>query len=258
MSRFPHVKHHLLTRTLFEMAFIQNPDISSELREKIKNALLKRRLTVAPEDNSKYIKMSDKKMTFEDQLLLNSMTVSLYRYFTENQNSADIARWVVSRIQTRPYYDTLLDAVFQTEAWFKVDCLFRKQFGKQNFDVTVDLSADNGEKRQFKIDLTNMDAAQRFQFTLPVRQITYSVTGLGTASVAIWEMFFEQEQKFVESLPFQLTNKLKSKPGHYKIKAKTCLTYTPRQDCQLARDNFNRILVLEIQVPSGKNLVCIK
>jgi hypothetical protein len=256
ISRFRHVKHHLLTRTLFEMAFIQNPDISSESRGKIKKALLKRTLTVAPDDNSKYFKMSDKKMTFEDQSLLNSMTMSLYDYFGDYRTSADIVRWVVSQIQTHPHYDTLLDAVFQTEAWFKVDCLLRRELDKAKFDVTVDVSANNGEKRQFKIDSTNMHVTQRFRFTLPVHQISYLVNGFGSVAVLICEMFFEQEQKLVKPLPFQLTNELEPKPGLTKIKAKTCLTYTPtHKDRQLARDNLNRTLVLEVQVPSGKNLV---
>jgi hypothetical protein len=255
ISRVPDVKPHYLTISLFEMAFIQNPEMSSVLRGKIQEALLSRKLTVAPEDGSRYIKMMDDKMMFEDQLLLNSMSISLYGYFGDYRTSADIARWVVSQIQIHPHYDTLLDAVFQTDAWLKLDCLFRKQFGKEKFDVTVDVSADNGEKRQFRIDSTNMDVTQKFRFTLPCRQITYSVSGFGIAGVAIWEMFSEQEQKFVEPLPFELTNELTPMPWLTEIKAKTCMTYTPTpKDRQWATDNFNRTMVMEVRVPSGKKL----
>ena len=75
------VKPHLLSITLFEMAFMQNRHIKLELRQKIPKALLSRKLTVMSEDNSKHLKKVDEKMTFDDQLLLNSMTIAFYTYF---------------------------------------------------------------------------------------------------------------------------------------------------------------------------------
>jgi hypothetical protein len=254
-SRVPDVKPHLLTITLFEMAFIQNRAMSSALRGKIQEALLNRKLTVVPEIGSKYIKCMDDKMTMDDQLLLNAMTLSLYGYYGDYRTVSDIARWVVDQIQTHPHYDTVLDAVFRTEAWLKVDCLFRKQFPIEKFAVTVDVSADNGEKRQFKIDSMNMDVTQRFRFTLPVRQITYSVSGFGLVAVSICETFSEPEQKPMEPVPFQLTHELTPMSWLSEIKAKTCMTYTPTpKDRQLAKENFNRTMVMEIKLPSGMRI----
>jgi hypothetical protein len=254
-SRVPDVKPHLLTITLFEMAFIQNRAMSSALRGKIQEALLNRKLTVVPEIGSKYIKCMDDKMTMDDQLLLNAMTLSLYGYYGDYRTVSDIARWVVDQIQTHPHYDTVLDAVFRTEAWLKVDCLFRKQFPIEKFAVTVDVSADNGEKRQFKIDSMNMDVTQRFRFTLPVRQITYSVSGFGLVAVSICETFAEPEQKPMEPVPFQLTHELTPMSWLSEIKAKTCMTYTPTpKDRQLAKENFNRTMVMEIKLPSGMRI----
>jgi len=191
-TRVPDVKPHLLTISLFEMAFLQNRSISPVLREKIHKALLSRQLTVVPEDNSKYLKFMDDDMTFDDQLLLNAMTMSLYTYYCDYKTTSDIARWFVTQIPMHPYYDTILDAVFRTDALLKFDYLFYKQFGKEKFAITVDVSADNGEKRQFKIDWKNMDEIQMMRFTLPVNQITYSVNGFGMVVLHFAKVFVEK------------------------------------------------------------------
>jgi len=254
-SRVPDVLPHLLTISLFEMAFIQNPRLSSVLRGKIHEALLSRKLTVVPEDGSKYLKNMDDKMTFDDQLLVNAMTISLYASFGDYKTTSDIARWVVDQVYMHPHYDTILDAVFRTEAWLKVDCLFRKQFSTEKFAITVDVSADNGEKRQFKIDSKNMDMTQTWHLTLPVRQITYTVNGFGMVAVHMIEMFDEPQQKLMEPVPFQLSQELTPMPWFSEIKAKTCMTYTPTtKDQQLAKENFNRTMVVEVQLPSGMRM----
>jgi hypothetical protein len=251
-TRVPDVLPHTLTITLFEMAFIQNRSLSSELREKIHKTLLSRQLVVSPEDNSKYLKNMNDKMLFDDQLLLNSMTISLYASYGDFKTASDISRWVVGQIQTHPHYDTLLDAVFRTEAWIKVDCLFRKHFGMDKFDVTIDVTADNGQKQQFKINEKNMDVTQKFNFTLPVQQITYTVSGFGLALVRVLQKFVEKQQTPIESMPFELTHDFIPMSWMTEIKAKTCMTYTPTtKDQQLIKENFNRTVVVEVQIPSG-------
>jgi len=147
-----------------------------------------------------------------------------------------------------------LDAVFRTEAWLKVDCLFRKQFGIEKFAITVDATADNGEKQQFKIDSTNLDMTQTWQLTLPVRQITYSVNGFGLCILHIVQSFAEPEQQ-QKSVPFQLTQEFTPMPWLSEIKAKTCMTYTPTTTEQkLVTSNFNRTMVVEVELPSGTRI----
>jgi hypothetical protein len=254
-SRVPAVKSDLLTLTLFEMAFIQNRGLSSALRERIHDALLSRKLTVVPEDGSKYLKYMDDKMTFDDQLLLNSMTISLYTYYGDLKTASDIARWVVGQVQIHPFYDSILDAVFRTEAWLKTECLFRKQFELGKLSVTVDVTADNGEKRQFIIDSKNIDITQMQEFTLPVRQITYSVRGFGFALVRIVQTYVEEQYKPIEPVPFKLTQEFSSMPWISEIKAKTCMTYTPTtKDRLLAKENFNRTMIVEVELPSGMRI----
>jgi len=193
-------------------------------------------------------------MTFDDQLLLNAMTMSLYASYDDYRTTSDIARWVVSQIQTHPHYDTVLDAVFRTDAWLKVDCLFRKHFGTDKFAITVDVSADNGEKRQFKIDSKTMNLTQTLHFTLPVNQITYSVNGFGICIIRIVQKFAEKQSE-QKSVPFQLTQEFKPKPWFSEIHAKTCMTYTPTpEDRKLVTDNFNRTMVVEVELPSGTRI----
>jgi len=256
VSRVPDVKPDLLTISLFEMAFIQNQTISSVLLEKIHQALLSRKLTVVPEDNSKYIKTMDENMSFDDQLLLNAMTISLYASFEDYRTASDIARWVVSQFHLHPHYDTVLDAVFRTQAWLNVDCLFRKQFGIEKFAITVDVSADNGQKQQFKINSTNLDITQIFQFTLPVKQVTYSIQGFGLASVSLVQICSEPKPQLEQqSMPFQVTQQFTPMSWFSEIKANTCMTYTPTMNNQkLAANNFNRTIVVELELPSGTRI----
>jgi len=217
--------------------------------------LLSRQLTVVPEDSSKYLKNMDDKMTFDDQLLVNAMTVSLYDNFDDLKTATDIGRWVVSQIRSHPHYDTVLDAVFRTDAWMKTDSLYRRHWGSDKIAFTVDCTTDNGQKQQFKIDGKNMDVTQRFEFTLPVQQITYSVNGFGFAYVRVEAIYMEKEQMSAEQMPFQLTHEFTPMPWIAEIKAKTCMTYTPTpRDQQLAKDTFNRTVVVEVKIPSGMRL----
>jgi hypothetical protein len=199
-------------------------------------------------------------MTFDDEFLLNAMTISLYAYFGDYKTTSDMARWVVSQLQIHPFYDSMLDAVFRTEAWLQLDCLFRKKFGIEKFDITVDVSADNGEKQLFKLNSKNMDLTQIFEFTLPVHQITYSVHGFGVATVRLFQIFGEQQQLMQQPVPFQLTQEFMPMPWFSEIKTKTCMTYTPMTQYQkFVTDNFNRTIVVEIELPSGnKKFILIK
>ena len=91
------------------------------------------------------------------------------------------------------------------------------------------------------------------KFTLPCRQITYTVSDFGICAVCLLQIFADPEPKVMEPMPFQLTHELSLMPWLNEIKAKTCMTYTPTaKDRQLARENFNRIIVMEIRLPSGK------
>jgi hypothetical protein len=195
----------------------------------------------------------DDKMTLDDQLLVNSMTASLYASFDDFKTASDISRWVVRQMNMHPYYDTVLDAVFRADAWVKLSVLFRKRFGSEKFDITVDVTADNGQKQQFKINEKNMDITQKFHFTLPVQQITYSVSGFGLAFVFISQRFTEREQQRpMEPMPFQLSHEFTPMSWISEINAKTCMTYTPTPKEQLlAKDNFNRTIVVEVELPSG-------
>jgi hypothetical protein len=192
------------------------------------------------------------KYTTDDQMLLNSLTLSIYAYFGDVQTSYDIARWIVEQVETHPHFDTVLDGVFITEAWLKLECLFHKRFGLEKFSVVVDVTADNGQKQQFKLTSVNMDITQKLRFTLPVNQITYTVSGFGFCGVCIRQMYVEKQQQMSQPTPFQLTNEFTPMPWLSEITTKTCLTYTPTaRDQKLAKDVFNRTIVVEFQLPSG-------
>ncbi|UJR13399.1 hypothetical protein I4U23_000414 [Adineta vaga] len=253
VSRVPDVKSHIIPITLIELAFIQDRHISTDLRQKIHDTLITRKLTVVPEDNSKYWKNVDDKMTISDELLINSMTISLYAYYNDYRTAFDMARWAVKQLTIHPQYDTILDAIFFSEVSTRLSCLFRKQFEMDKVAVTIDMAADNGEKQQFKIDSKNFDAIQIFHITLPVREITYSVHGFGIAGVSIVKIFADKEQqKPIEPMPFKLTQEFQPKNWLNEILAKTCLTYTPTTEAQrLAKDTFNRTIVIDIELPSG-------
>ena len=252
-SRLDAIKSSPFTLSLVELVLSQSKWSSPQLRQKIQQSLISRQLTVVPEDGSKYWKSPSEKMSYDDQMLINALTLSLYANFGDFKTTTDIARWVVQQLDSTPYHDTVLDAVFNTEAWLHTDSLFRRQYGLQKYAITVDVSADNGQKQQFKIDQNNMDVSQKLRFTLPVNQITYSVSGVGLAAVQIRQMFIEKQQQTSEPTPFQLSNEFTPFPWLNEIKAKTCLTYTPTaREQKGVKENFNRTVVLEFQLPSGK------
>jgi len=250
------VKPCLLTTTLVELALIQCQSLPEQLRQQIYQNVRSRQLTVVPEDGSKYLKNAVTQYTNDDQMLLNSLTLSIYAYFGDIQTSSDIARWIVGQIETHPHFDTVLDGVFITEAWLKLECLFHQRFGSEKFSVTVEVTADNGQKQQFKLNSVNMDITQKFRFTLPVNQITYTVSGFGTAGVCVRQIFIEkQQQQTNQPIPFQVTNEFLPMPWLSEVTTRTCLTYTPTtRDQQLAKGVFNRTVVVEFQLPSGKIL----
>jgi hypothetical protein len=119
----------------------------------------------------------------------------------------------------------------------------------------VDVTTDNGQKQQFKIDSKNMDVTQKFRFTLPVNTITYTVSGFGFVSVCIRQIFIEKQQQMIKPVPFQLTNEFMPTPWLSEIVTRTCLTYTPTvKEQQLAKDTFNRTVIVEVQLPSGMRI----
>jgi hypothetical protein len=253
-SRLDAIKSNVFTLSLVELVLSQSKWSSPQMKQKIQQSLLSRQLTVVPEDGSKYWKSPSEKMTYDDQMLINALTLSLYSNFGDFKTTANIARWVVQQLDATPYHDTVLDAVFNTEAWLHTDSLYRRQYGPQKFAVTVDVSADNGQKQQFKIDQSNMDMTQRLRFTLPVNQITYSVSGFGMVGVQIRQVFVEKQQAS-EQTPFQMTNEFTPFPWLNEIKAKTCLTYTPTaREQKGVKETFNRTVVLEFQLPSGSRV----
>jgi len=255
-SRLEAVKSSMLTTTLIQLALIQSPKSSEQLRQKIFETIRARQLTVVPEDGSRFFKYTDSNMIVEDELLLNSMMLSIWSTFGDLKTTSDMARWMVDQLEKHPHYDTLLDAVFHTEAWLKTDCLFRQRFASDKFSVVVDVSTDKGQKQQFKIDSTNMDITQKLRFTLPVNQITYSVSGFGVAGVLIRQIYVEkQEKQMTQPASFQMKNEFTPMPWISEITTRTCVTYTPTaKDQQLAKDTFNRTVVVEVQLPTGMRI----
>jgi hypothetical protein len=119
----------------------------------------------------------------------------------------------------------------------------------------IDVITDKGEKQQFKIDSLNMDITQKFRFTLPVNQITYTVSGFGVAGVCIRQVYVEKQQMVTQPMPFQLTNEFVPMPWLSEITARTCVTYTPTvMDFKLAKNTVNRTIVVEVQLPSGMRI----
>jgi hypothetical protein len=251
-SRLNVIKPCLLTTTLVELTLVQCRLLPQQLRETIYQNVRSRQLTVVPEDGSRYLKVVDEKMTYDDQLLLNALSLSIYAMYGDMKTTSDMSRWIVEQIEKHPHFDTLLDGVFRTEAWLKVSCLFRQRFGLEKFSVVVDVTADNGQKQQIKIDSMNMDITQKLRFTLPVNQITYTVSGFGLAHVCIRQLFVEKQHQTTEPMPFQMTNEFLPMPWLSEITARTCITYTPTvQDRKLVKDAFNRTIVVGVQLPSG-------
>jgi len=112
------------------------------------------------------------------------------------------------------------------------------------------------KKKQFKITPKNMDVTQTFQWTLPIQQLSYSVSGFGFVSIGLIQTFGEQQQqKSMEPIPFQLSQEFTPMPWLSEIKAKTCMTYTPTtKDKQLFKGNFNHTTVVEVELPSGTRI----
>jgi hypothetical protein len=99
-----------------------------------------------------------------------------------------------------------------------------------------------------------MDITQKFRFTLPVKQITYTVSGFGVAGVCIRPIYVEKQQ-LSQPASFQVTNEFVPMPWISEITARTCVTYTPSaKDQQLAKNTFNRTVVVEVQLPSGMRI----
>jgi hypothetical protein len=252
-SRLDAVKPCLLTTTLVELALVQCRLTPESLKQKIYQNVRNRQLTVVPEDGSKYLKITNDKYTYDDQVLVNSLTLSIYATYGDLQTTSCIARWIVGQIETHPYYDTVLNAVFRSQAWLMTDCLFRRRFGSEKMSVVVDVTADNGQKKQFKIDSSNMDITQKLRFTLPVNQITYTVNGFGVVGVGVKQVYVEKQQpQTSQPIPFQLTHEFTPMPWLSEISARTCVTYTPTtKDQPWVKDNFNRTVIVEVQLPSG-------
>lgn len=252
-SRLDAVKPCMLTTSLIELALVQCPVVSQQMKQQIYQNVRSRQLTVVPEDNSKFLKISTEKLSLEEQILINSLTLSVYSTFGDYQTTSDMARWIVEQIERHPRYDTVLDALFVTEAWINTDLLLRRRFGTDKFSIVVDITADNGQKQQIKIDSSNMDITQKLRFTLPVNQITYTVSGFGMVGVCIRQMYVEKQQQTTQPTPFQLTNEFVPLPWFNEINARTCVTYTPTaQTPSVGKDAVNRTVLVEVQLPSGR------
>jgi hypothetical protein len=256
-SRIPNIKSCWLTLTFVELTLTECNCISEQLRQRIREAVLARQLTVVPEDGSKYLKVTDNKLTLDDQLLINSMTLSLYARFGDFKTTSAIARYIVGQMQSHPHHDTVFDAIFRNKAWLQTDCLLRREFSSDKFAITVDVTTDNGQKKQFKIDQRNLDVTQKWTFKLPVQTVTYSVSGFGLVGVCIKQVFVEKQPSTVsEPNPFQLTQEFTPMPWLSEIKARSCVTYTPtqQQQRQMGKENVNNTIVVDIQLPSGMRI----
>jgi len=137
-----------------------------------------------------------------------------------------------------------------------MDSLFRQRFGVEKLSLIVDITADNGQEQHFKLDSKNIDLIQRLRFTLPVKEITISASGFGFVGVWIREVYIESEQQITpKPTPFQLTTEFSPMPWFNEVMAKSCVTYTPSPaDKLLAKDSFNRTIIVEVQLPSGMRL----
>mgnify|MGYP002385137476 FL=1 len=256
LSRLNVIKSDLLTTALVQLALLQSPLLPAETRQQIFETVRSKQLTVVPEDKSKYVKVDDVKFTVEDSLLLNSLTLSIYSVFGDQETTFALARWIVEQIESHPHFDTVLDGVFITDAWLNSAYLTSQHIQSGSYSVVVDVVADNGQKQQFKIDAANADLTQKFDFTLPVNKITYTVSGVGAASVVIRQVFVEkQQQPTSEPVPFQLNAEFLPLPWLNQITSRTCLTYTPTvQTRKFADDVYNRTIVAEIQLPTGSRV----
>jgi hypothetical protein len=120
-SHFADVNENLLTKTLLEIALIQDLKLSSDLGVKIMEGLLKRKLIVVPEDGSKHVALDDDKMALADQLVINRIHVLLYAIYGDLHSASNIARWVIRKIEENNNDDTIEGAVLDIEAVLRVD-----------------------------------------------------------------------------------------------------------------------------------------
>jgi len=254
LSRLPAVKSDLLTTTLIQLALLQSPLLPVQTREQIFENVRSHQLVVVPEDNSRYIKVMNEQYTTEDCLLVNSMILSIYGLFGDYQVTSAMSRWIISQLESKPRYDTLLEGIFMTDAWLTAAYLSRVQGGSDKLSVVVDVTADNGQKQQFRVNPLNADLTQTFTITVPVNQVSYTVSGFGVVAVVIRQIYIEKQQLPVanQPIPFQLSAEFLPMPWLNDITSRTCVTYTPTVQTQkFATDAFNRTIVVEIQLPSG-------
>ncbi|CAF0859596.1 unnamed protein product [Didymodactylos carnosus] len=253
-SRLDQVKNCMLTTTLMELALIQCHKLPTELQQKIRQRIQERQL-ITEEDGSKSVKIENEgDMIIENKLLLNTLTLSIYAHYNDYKTTWALARWIVSKLSVHHQMDTLLDAIFMTKAWVHSDCLLRRHMKStgEKFNIVVDMTVD-GRRQEFRFDETNMDITQQWNLTLPVQQLTYTVSGKGMAGVAIKQVFVDKEQ--ITPPPTQeisVRQEFESMSRLNEIRARTCLTYTPKQQEQNRKlANVNSTLVVEVELPSG-------
>ncbi|CAF1158418.1 unnamed protein product, partial [Didymodactylos carnosus] len=244
-SRLDQVKSCMLTTTLMELALIQSHKLPTELQQKIHQRIQERQL-ITEEDGFKSVKIDNEAdITIANKLLLNALTLSIYAHYNDFKTTSTLSRWIVSKLN---------DAIFITKAWVHSDCLLRchMKLTGEKFNIVVDMTVD-GRRQQFCIDETNREITQKWNSTKPVQQLTYTVSGKGMVDIAIGQVFVDKEQ--ITPPPTQEINvQQEFQPVSWlsEIKAKTCLTYIPKQqeqDGKLA--NVNSILIVEVQLPSG-------
>jgi len=253
-TRLDQVKNCMLTTTFMELALIKWHKLPTELQQKIRQRIQERQM-VTEEDGSKSVKVDNEAdMTIENRLLLNAFTLSIYAHYDDFKTTWALSRWIVSKLNVHYHMDNLLDAIFMTKAWVHSDCLLRRHMKStgEKFNIVVDMTAD-GRRQQFRIDETNMDITQTWNLTLPVQQFTYTVSGKGMVGIQIKQVFVDKEQ--VTPPPTQeISVQQEFKPMSWlsEIKAKTCLTYTPKQQERNGKlTNVNSTVVIEVQLPSG-------
>jgi hypothetical protein len=69
------------------MAFIRSPSLFAQLRSKIHQALADRPMEIDVDDQSKHLKIDT-----DDQVLLNSMSTSIFAVYDDLQTSIDLVR----------------------------------------------------------------------------------------------------------------------------------------------------------------------
>jgi len=119
-SHFADLNEDLLTKTLLEIALMQDLKLSSDLGVKIVEGLLKRKLIVVPEDDSKHLALNDDKIALADQLVMNRIHGLLYAFIGDLDTASNIRRWITRKIEENNNYDTIEGAVCDIEAVLRV------------------------------------------------------------------------------------------------------------------------------------------